>query len=154
MRHLAIHPIPSHPITLLSHPIPLPHLTPPIPTLVSAYNIRPNSTLAIIGGDSAPDPSAPHPTLDHRTEQTTLAIIRAELDAVRSTLAPDLHAFLATPAPAPPRQKERTRLAERLLQALLRLDALALDPAWPVARAARRGAVREVQGLLDRLDGA
>ncbi|THH04554.1 hypothetical protein EW145_g5441 [Phellinidium pouzarii] len=48
---------------------------------------------------------------------------------------------------------EHRRLEEELLQALLRLDVLALDGAWTAARAERKGAVKTVQNLLDRLDG-
>ena len=48
---------------------------------------------------------------------------------------------------------EHTRLSELLLQSLLRLDAISTDGSWDLARAERKGAVREVQGLLDRLDG-
>lgn len=67
--------------------------------------------------------------------------------------------------PAPPASKgaipakvltpaqEHTRLSELLLQSLLRLDAIPTDGAWEKARLERKGAVREVQGLLDRLDG-
>jgi hypothetical protein len=88
------------------------------------------------------------------------------VDGVRDGLLPDVERLLAAlPPPAPstetegdgqkitPAQKsEHLRLGELLLQALLRLDALGADGEWPDARAARRGAVREVQGLLDRLD--
>jgi len=50
-------------------------------------------------------------------------------------------------------EKEHTRLAELLLQSLLRLDAIQTEGAWEDARAERKIAVKEVQGLLDRLDG-
>jgi len=62
------------------------------------------------------------------------------------------------PAPAPatrPTPLDHTRLSELLLQSLLRLDALHVPGAdWPEARMERKSAVREVQGVLDRLDGA
>jgi len=48
---------------------------------------------------------------------------------------------------------EHSRLGELLLQALLRIDILPMDPTWPDARAERKRAVKTVQGLLDRLDG-
>jgi hypothetical protein len=81
------------------------------------------------------------------------------LDGVRGGLLPDVERLLAAlPAEVegqkitPAQKSEHLRLGELLLQALLRLDALGADGEWPDARAARRGAVREVQGLLDRLD--
>ncbi|KAI0318328.1 hypothetical protein OF83DRAFT_1057040 [Amylostereum chailletii] len=48
---------------------------------------------------------------------------------------------------------QHTRLGELLLQALLRLDAIGIESGWTDARAERKGAVRTVQGVLDRLDG-
>lgn len=64
------------------------------------------------------------------------------------------------PQPEPPSKwvalpdpdKEHSRLAELLLQSLLRLDAISADGGWDEARKMRKEAVREVQGLLDRLD--
>ena len=41
-----------------------------------------------------------------------------------------------------------------MLQALLRLDAINIESGWPEARAERKGAVKNVQGVLDRVDGA
>ena len=49
--------------------------------------------------------------------------------------------------------QEHIRLGELLLQSLLRLDAITAEGEWEEARKERKGAVREVQGLLDRLDG-
>ena len=49
--------------------------------------------------------------------------------------------------------QEHTRLGELLLQSLLRLDAINAEGEWEEARKERKSAVREVQGLLDRLDG-
>jgi hypothetical protein len=49
-------------------------------------------------------------------------------------------------------ETEHLRLGELLLQSLLRLDAVATESEWADARTERKGAVREVQGLLDRLD--
>ena len=43
--------------------------------------------------------------------------------------------------------------AELLLQSLLRLDAITAEGEWENARKERKGAVKEVQALLDRLDG-
>lgn len=74
-----------------------------------------------------------------------------------------------TPTPAPPPkpasaaaagarppldfEREHVRLAELLLQSLLRLDAITAEGEWENARKERKGAVKEVQALLDRLDG-
>ncbi|KIK95118.1 hypothetical protein PAXRUDRAFT_827341 [Paxillus rubicundulus Ve08.2h10] len=165
---------------------------------LSAYKIRENSTIALIGGHLIPEtPStitvprpAPPKQKAPQTEESTVSAIRAELDRVRSTLVPDVHAFvialphlhpaaesttLAAPSmpasgtsPTPdisstsdlssspkPSSLEHTRLSELLLQSLLRLDALHMSGAdWPEARQQRKAAVREVQGILDRLDGA
>lgn len=94
---------------------------------------------------------------------------------MRGTLVPDVNAFVralgvpssgegTTPAfevalhpesGAPPTPLDHTRLSELLLQSLLRLDALHMSGSdWPEARVERKAAVREVQGVLDRLDAA
>jgi hypothetical protein len=171
---------------------------------VTAYKIRENSTIALIGGHSLPSaptpatPSRPQPKVkEPATEQSTITAIRTELDRVRTTLVPDVDALVSaltstvssppTSAPTPasgsaptqsfsstaqaphlppshptptsysskPTASDHTRLSELLLQSLLRLDAMHLAGSdWPEARAERKAAVREVQGVLDRLDGA
>lgn len=101
------------------------------------------------------------------------------LDAFLASLSPPPSSTSSAPAPSPaplltatsapssakpappsttsftPTQatQEHTRLGELLLQALLRLDVLNFDGAWADARRERKGAVRTVQELLDRLDG-
>lgn len=50
-------------------------------------------------------------------------------------------------------EQEHARLGELLLQSLLRLDAIHSEGEWEQARKERKGAVKEVQALLDRLDG-
>ena len=96
------------------------------------------------------------------TEQSTVAQIRSELEKVRTTLLPGVDGFLHSllsllhedrvePA-TKTLETEHARLSELLLQALLRLDAISADGAWDDARAERKGAVKEVQALLDRLD--
>ncbi|KAI6000675.1 hypothetical protein EDD15DRAFT_1781177 [Pisolithus albus] len=158
---------------------------------LSAYKIRENSTIALIGGHTSTQTSVPQPrpprSNEPPTEQGTIGAIRAELDRVRSTLVPDVDAFVlacsgpVVPAPhsstsrapaqtptsasfaasydgVPPQEPtslNHSRLSELLLQSLLRLDALHLPGAdWPEARQQRKAAVREVQGVLDRLDNA
>jgi hypothetical protein len=111
------------------------------------------------------------------TEESIITQIRSELDQVRSTLLPSVDVFLRN-ITIPPSQtqhpesvmhqplndseipvavtqsleKEHTRLGELLLQSLLRLDAITTDGTWEDARAERKGAVQEVQRVLDRLD--
>ncbi|KAN0090799.1 hypothetical protein V8E55_004365 [Tylopilus felleus] len=112
------------------------------------------------------------------TEENTIQAIRQELERVRETLVPDVDTFVRALAPrgvedtgegvvaegkamglqresTVPTPLDHTKLSELLLQSLLRLDALHVSGAdWPEARVQRKAAVREVQGVLDRLDGA
>ncbi|KAI0073373.1 hypothetical protein K474DRAFT_1700380 [Panus rudis PR-1116 ss-1] len=151
---------------------------------ISAYGIRPSSTIAVVGGgdNSIPDQRSskiPANTKAPRTEESTIAQIRSEMDTVRRNLQPDVDTFLNTLQPsqtasgAPPQsrgsasnsrgngawparsenpEKEHARLGEMLLQSLLRLDAINAEGEWEQARSERKGAVKEVQGLLDKLD--
>ncbi|KAH9855153.1 hypothetical protein C2E23DRAFT_774100 [Lenzites betulinus] len=135
------------------------------------------------GDPLPPKPSSAHSPKPPRTEQATISQIRSELDKVRDTLRPDVDSFLVTLAPAavaahvgpappssapPPKPasaassgarspadmaQEHARLGELLLQSLLRLDAITADGEWEDARRERKGAVKEVQALLDKLDG-
>ena len=120
-----------------------------VPT-VSAYKIRPGGTLLLL--DSTPadsaSPVAPVAPKPPKTEASTIQVIQTELATVRDTLEPGVDAFLRTPTA----DAEHTRLGELLLQALLRLDAINIDSTWTEARRERKGAVRAVQGVLDRLD--
>lgn len=65
---------------------------------LSVYKIRENSTIALIGGHTSAETSAPHArpprSNEPPTEQSTIGTIRAELDRVRSTLVPDVDAFV------------------------------------------------------------
>ncbi|KAI0633443.1 hypothetical protein C8Q77DRAFT_1115016 [Trametes polyzona] len=118
-----------------------------------------------------------------RTEESTISQIRSELDKVRATLRPDVDSFLVALSPSsaaaqvgpspiatapPPKpasasgstarppadlEQEHVRLGELLLQSLLRLDAINAEGEWEEARRERKGAVKEVQALLDKLDG-
>ncbi|KDQ21837.1 hypothetical protein BOTBODRAFT_50374 [Botryobasidium botryosum FD-172 SS1] len=96
-----------------------------------------------------------------RTPQSTLQSLQSELDNVHSTLSAPIGEFMSSlpphnPAPPPRAQlaQTHTRLGEMLLQSLLRLDAIVPEPAWDDVRLARKNAVKEVQGLLDRLDAS
>ncbi|KAF8894010.1 hypothetical protein BD779DRAFT_1669512 [Infundibulicybe gibba] len=109
---------------------------------ISAYGLHENSTIALIGATNQPPTGA-----TSQSEQSIVNFIRHELDHVRSTLTPDVHAFLSAP-----HEKEHNRLGELLLQSLLRLDSVSTEPAWDTARLERKLAVREVQALLDSLD--
>jgi hypothetical protein len=117
---------------------------------VSAYKIRPGGTLLLLDSTPAasPSPVAPVASKPPKTEASTIQVIQAELATVRGTLEPGVDAFLRTPTA----DAEHTRLGELLLQALLRLDAIHIDSTWAEARRERKGAVRAVQGVLDRLD--
>ncbi|KAH9942266.1 uncharacterized protein BXZ73DRAFT_74553 [Epithele typhae] len=152
---------------------------------VSAYSLKPGSTIALVGGGDPIKPPSSRASLQEkppRTEDTILSQIRSELDKVRATLQPDVDSFLAalaptasaahvgpgpTPTAPPPRPAsaaastarppadlahEHVRLGELLLQSLLRLDAITAEGEWETARKERKGAVKEVQSLLDRLD--
>ena len=125
---------------------------------------------------ATPRPLAPKPKASTpQTEEGAILAIRAELEKVRETLVPDVDAFVralvpsseegatlgfeathpGSTVPSAPTSLDHTRLSELLLQSLLRLDALHMSGAdWPEARVQRKAAVREVQGVLDRLDGA
>lgn len=117
--------------------------------IVSTYNMRSGGTLLLLeSSPAASPPAAAAASKPPKTEASTIEIIRAELASVRSTLEPGVDAFLRTPTV----DTEHTRLGELLLQALLRLDAITIDSAWIDARRERKGAVRAVQGVLDRLD--
>lgn len=116
---------------------------------LSTYNMRSGGTLLLLeSSPAASPPAAAAASKTPKTEASTIEIIRAELASVQGTLEPGVDAFLRNPTA----DKEHTRLGELLLQALLRLDAIAIDSAWTEARRERKGAVRVVQGVLDRLD--
>jgi hypothetical protein len=147
------HSQPTHP-----RQIPNQHLTltPSFPDVlnvlptVSAYKIRPGGTLLLLDSTPAasPGPAAAAAPKPPKTEASTIEAIQAELATLRGTLEPSVDVFLRTPTA----DAEHTRLGELLLQALLRLDALYIDSAWADARRERKGAVRAVQTVLDRLD--
>ncbi|KAJ6594058.1 hypothetical protein B0H19DRAFT_1093588 [Mycena capillaripes] len=131
---------------------------------ISAYNIRPSSTIAVLEigpppqPQQAPPPMPPpkqKPSAPVRTEQAIVSTIQSELANVREQLSPAVDHLLASPASRQtPKPKEHIRLSELLLQSLLRLDAITTDGEWDVARKERKAAVKEVQALLDRLDGS
>lgn len=118
---------------------------------VAQYRLSQNSSITLIAHDH-PLPPLP-PSLPQ--EQSLIHTISSELANVRTVLVPPLHTLLATPREnTPVQQKEYRRLGELLLQSLLRLDALAPERDWQVAREQRKAAVKEVQALLDCLDDA
>ena len=102
-------------------------------------------------------PAPPRETSQRATEPELISKIHEELQQTRQSLVPPLDIFLETLSsstypPIPELEHEHVRLGELLLQSLLRLDALMPEGTWEDARALRKGAVREVQGLLDKLD--
>jgi len=115
---------------------------------ISAYNLGPNSAIAIVS------PSASQPTPFKNTEQAQISSIQSELSAVSNSLLPALSQFLADLSTRPKQslEKEHSRLAELLLQALLRIDAIVPERDWDTARAHRKAAVKQLQSLLDQLD--
>ena len=127
------------------------------------YHIASGSVIILLPTPDAPDapvvsdrPPEHHQPLGLTTEESAvLATIHTELATVRSSLAPDLNDLLArgqNADSAPSDKKEYLRLGELLLQSLLRLDGMAPERDWQIARKARKDAVKEVQALLDCLD--
>ncbi|KAJ1304751.1 hypothetical protein OPQ81_005889 [Rhizoctonia solani] len=93
-------------------------------------------------------------------EAATITKIQLEWDSFRSKLLPQVQSFLqilAAPHQDRPSAEElkqnHKKFAELLLQALLRFDAFQPEGEWNKAREVRKGAVKEVQGVLDKLDG-
>ncbi|GJJ06461.1 hypothetical protein Clacol_000653 [Clathrus columnatus] len=130
---------------------------------ISMYGIQEGSTIHMVGStDRPPSRNAsspvPKPPPSRPTESDLIRKIQAELHKTRESLIPPLDLFLtrtaSSPAPRPELEKEHMRLGELLLQSLLRLDALTPEGTWEDARSQRRGAVREVQGMLDKLDNS
>ncbi|KAF7288727.1 BAG domain-containing protein [Mycena chlorophos] len=117
---------------------------------ISAYFIKDHSTIAVveIHAPTEPKPPPPPPAPVVRSEQSVITAIHSELAAVRQDLSPAVDKLLTSTEPQP---KEHLRLSELLLQALLRLDGIAVGE-WEEARKERKVAVKEVQTLLDRLD--
>lgn len=104
-----------------------------------------------------------------RITQSLAPALDTFLTAIDATTTPSTSsnlmptASLSTPAPLPssaPTSQlslseidyEHRRLNEEFIQALLRLDELHLESEWEGARSDRKGAVKSVQALLDRLD--
>lgn len=128
---------------------------------VSAYGVGNGSTLYMVGtADRPPSGTAPAPpreTPQRATEPELISKINEELQQTRQSLVPPLDTFLgdlesSTHPLTSELEREHVRLGELLLQSLLRLDALMPEGTWEAARTLRKGAVREVQGLLDKLD--
>ena len=140
----------------------LPPQRPPVPptTTTTAYppaaaqrNVSPNPPQA------APPPAA-STVPANGPEAASIMKIQSEWDSFRSKLLPDVQSFLeilAGPPQSRPSAEElkqnHKKFAELLLQALLRFDAFQPEGEWNRAREVRKGAVKEVQGMLDKLDG-
>ena len=129
--------------------------------LVSAFNLKANATIQLIGS-AAPVPSArpQAPAKEVPITQTAMVkTIQAEIDSIHLELLPSLTTFEASLSATdkPPQEslkQEYTRLGELLLQTLLRLDSFTPEGEWEEARKARKAAVKEVQELLTRIDTA
>ncbi|CAE7054508.1 unnamed protein product [Rhizoctonia solani] len=109
-----------------------------------------------------PQPSASNGSSSpvNSQEAATITKIQSEWDAFRSKLLPQVQSFLqilAAPRhdrpPSEELKQNHKKFAELLLQALLRFDAFQPEGEWSKAREVRKGAVKEVQGMLDKLDG-
>lgn len=129
-------------------------------TIVQSYSLKPGSTIHLIGS-AAPLPTSRQSAKEEipRTQEGMMTTIQAELDAVQKKVIPSLETFLnALSVPESPAKEdlkqEHTRLGELLLQSLLRLDAITPESAWEEARKSRKAAVKQVQGILDKLDAA
>ncbi|KAG8931540.1 hypothetical protein FRC02_002528 [Tulasnella sp. 418] len=130
---------------------------------ISAYGLHGGSTIMIIGGNLLPAPPTKTASKEasRPTEASTISTIQTELTRVRSTLASPVEVFLTSVngentghVDKDTLRQEHNRLGEMLLQSLLRLDAVAPETDWMQARQERKLAVKEVQGMLDRLDAA
>lgn len=138
---------------------------------IAAYNITTSSVLQLIPTNheehyqyqqqqQQPQQQQPvqvAPPTTSGAESAVLHTIHTELATVRSSLTPALNNLLlrvssSNQATSDKDRKEFLRIGELLLQSLLRLDAIVPDREWDTARAERRAAVKEVQGLLDTLD--
>jgi len=101
-------------------------------------------------------PPPPKEAPQRTTESELVKKIQDEVSAVHTSLLPPLNTFLnelaLSASPSKELDKEHLRLGELLLQSLLRLDGMVPEGSWDDARAQRKGAVREIQGYLDKLD--
>lgn len=112
--------------------------------------------------DRPPSKNVPSPipksSSSRSSESDFIQKIQEELHKIRESLVPPLNQFLtsaaSSPIPVPELEKEHMRLGELLLQGLLRLDALVPEGTWQDARSQRKGAVREVQNMLEKLDNS
>lgn len=117
---------------------------------IAAFHLRPNSTITIVTDTNTT-------TFTHDNNQAAqIAQIQAEVATVHNTLAPAHAQLLQSLQTLPKAQlsKEKSRISEMLLQALLRVDAIVPEKEWVNARAERKVAVKTIQELLDQLDSA
>ncbi|KAH7339788.1 hypothetical protein B0J17DRAFT_656800 [Rhizoctonia solani] len=150
-------------------PAPAPTTTahPPAPAPAPAPTYVHTSTPAHTPASMPPPPpptqsmasSGPSSPINSQ-EAATITKIQSEWDTFRSKLLPEVQSFLqilAAPRqerPSPEELKQNhKKFAELLLQALLRFDSFQPEGEWSKAREVRKGAVKEVQGVLDKLDG-
>lgn len=144
---------------------PLPQRAPaPATTTTTAPPPAPAQAHRTVSPNPPPHPAAPQPTAStvpvNGPEAASIMKIQSEWDAFRSKLLPEVQSFLQILA-GPPQNRpsaeelkqNHKKFAELLLQALLRFDAFQPEGEWNKAREVRKGAVKEVQGVLDKLDG-
>jgi len=128
---------------------------------LSAFNLKPNATIQLIGSAAPPPSARPQPPVKEVpiNQAAMVKIIQAEIDSIHRELLPSLTTFeVSLNASEGPSQEslkqEYTRLGELLLQTLLRLDSFTPEGDWEEARKARKAAVKEIQELLTRIDTA
>ncbi|KAL5631284.1 hypothetical protein ACGC1H_006964 [Rhizoctonia solani] len=156
-------PAPAPAPTATAHP-PAPAPA-PAPAHVPASGPAPTHHSA--SNNTHPPPAHTQPTASNASsspinsqEAATISKIQSEWDSFRSKLLPQVQTFLQVLAaprqerPSPEELKQNhKKFAELLLQALLRFDSFQPEGEWSKAREVRKGAVKEVQGMLDKLDG-
>ncbi|KAI8925981.1 hypothetical protein BC831DRAFT_249212 [Entophlyctis helioformis] len=107
------------------------------------------------------------PTVSNNTnaEQMLINRITDHLDQARSTVLPifeefkaQASSFTSTPSPTPAAthkhlNSEHAKVAELLLQSLMKVDGVEIPSEFTEARAKRKEAVRLLQGRMDEADG-
>ncbi|ELU42702.1 BAG domain-containing protein [Rhizoctonia solani AG-1 IA] len=152
---------PRSPYTHAPAPAPTTTAHPPAPAPAPASNHSPvNSSMPPPPAPTQPITPSESPAPVNSQEAATITKIQSEWNSFRSKLLPEVQSFLQVLAaprqerPSPEELKQNhKKFAELLLQALLKFDAFQPEGEWSKAREVRKGAVKEVQSVLDKLDG-
>ena len=116
------------------------------PETLATVHDRPDLS-ANASREASPAPTSKPP----EDEGTLVGRIQSLRQAAAEKLLPKVEALEASP-PADPR--EYGFVSEALMKELLSLDAIEVRPDYTQARQARKEAVKQLQGALDRVDGA